>query len=515
MRSAHAWAAAVLLLAVGLWTAWLPTPLDALWPWPPPPPGSAAGTVGRIGAVVLQPAVSYAALILVAWWAGRRRLDRLAAHLLLSSALTFAFTSVLKATVRRARPDTPWLGGLDPTASYPSGHASALTCLALGLAAAAGAAHLPRRGRIVVAAVGALLVLVIWADRLLLHVHHVTDVMAGSLVAGLACALSLLLTSPARGAARAPGRYAVVVNPARVRDPWLLRRILRAEAATNRWREVGWFSTTLDDPGAGAARRALEAGADLILVAGGDGTLRSAAASLAHGPATLGVLPFGSGDLLARNLRLPRDVVDAARAAFGGTPVPLDVLRVEAAGREELGLVMAGMGADAAVLTDTREPLKRILGAGAYLVAGLRHVTARPVRTGISVDGGAPAWGYASFVGIGNVGELRPGLALMPEADAADGHLDVLAASPRHARDVLHMMAEVVVGSRREPYVDRYRGRLVDVTADRPVPCQVDGDVLGEAARLRVTAAPSALRVALVSPRAPRPSPPRRRTPRR
>jgi diacylglycerol kinase family enzyme len=169
---------------------------------------------------------------------------------------------------------------------------------------------------------------------------------------------------------------------------------------------------------------------------------------------------------------------------------------VTAAGREEIALVMAGLGADAAVLADTREPLKRLIGAGAYLFAGMRHVRARPVHTSIAVDGAPPVWGYTSLVGIGNVGELRPGVALMPEADAADGRLDVVAASPRHARDVLRMMAGTLVGSRREPGLDRYRGARVEVTTASPVPCHVDGDILGEVTSLTVEVLPAALRVA-------------------
>ena len=95
-----------------------------------------------------------------------------------------------------------------------------------------------------------------------------------------------------------------------------------------------------------------------------------------------------------------------------------------------------------------------------------------------------------------NVGELRPGVALMPEADAADGQLDVVAASPRHARDVLRMMAGTLVGSRREPGLDRYRGARVEVTTASPVPCHVDGDILGEVTSLTVEVLPAALRVA-------------------
>ena len=515
-------------IAVALWTALLPTSLDALWPWAPPEVGSAMGRVGQVVDWLLQPTIAYLGLVALAVWAGRRRLYRLAAHLVLSVVLTFSFTTLLKATVRRARPETPWLGMLDAHASYPSAHASALTALALGVVVLAVVARFSRRRTLALAVVGAVLVLTVWADRLLLHVHHVSDVTAGSLVAGLAVAMSWLLTDRRLSGPPEPVgvvAYAVVANPARVRDLALLRRLVDDAATARGWRGVGWFETNADDGGAGAAREAVDAGADLVLVAGGDGTLRATTyglltllepaphakrrgcverlASRPKDPSqeaemglALAVLPFGSGDLLARNLRLPLDVADAVALAFNGRTAPLDLLRVTAAGREEIALVMAGLGADAAVLADTREPLKRLIGAGAYLVAGAKHVAARPVHTSIAVDGAPPVWGYTSLVGIGNVGELRPGVALMPEADAADGQLDVVAASPRHARDVLRMMAGTLVGSRREPGLDRYRGRLVEVTTASPVPCHVDGDILGEVTSLTVEVLPAALRVA-------------------
>ena len=531
-------------LAVALWTALLPTSLDGLWPWPPPEVGSTMGRVGQIVDWLLQPTIAYLCLVALAVWAGRRRLYRLAAHLVLSVVLTFSFTTLLKVTVRRARPDTPWLGALDAHASYPSAHSSALTTLALGVVVLAWVARFSRRRRLALAGAGAVLVLLVWADRLLLHVHHVTDVMAGSLVAGLAVATSWLLTSrwssrlPAGGTGTATRRaertrwarpsrrgevapigptYAVVANPARVRDLALLRRLVDGAAAARGWRGVGWCETSADDGGTAAARSAVDAGADVVLVAGGDGTLRAAVHGLLEsaprtkrrsrldGPTdpsqeaeanpALAVVPFGSGDLLARNLRVPLDVRDAVALAFDGDPAPLDLLQVRAAGREEYALVMAGIGADAAVLADTREPLKRLLGAGAYLFAGVRHVRARPVHTSIAMDGAEPVWGYASLVGVGNVGELRPGVALMPGADAADGQLDVVAASPRHARDVLRMMAGTLVGSRREHGLDRYRGARVEVTTASPVPCHVDGDLIGEVTSLTAEVTPAALRV--------------------
>ena len=91
---------------------------------------------------------------------------------------------------------------------------------------------------------------------------------------------------------------------------------------------------------------------------------------------------------------------------------------------------------------------------------------------------------------------MAPGLGAPRSVRENPGRLDVVAASPRHARDVLRMMAGTLVGSRREPGLDRYRGRRVEVTTASPVPCHVDGDILGEVTSLTVEVLPAALRVA-------------------
>ncbi len=105
-------------------------------------------------------------------------------------------------------------------------------------------------------------------------------------------------------------RAALVYNPIKV-DPARLRAQVTALCAEAGWREPLFFETTVDDIGDQAAEAALAEGADAVLVAGGDGTVRAVAHALAGRGVPLAILPSGTGNLLARNLYLPLD--DAER----------------------------------------------------------------------------------------------------------------------------------------------------------------------------------------------------------
>lgn len=308
-------------------------------------------------------------------------------------------------------------------------------------------------------------------------------------------------------------RVAVVVNTSRLRRPAALRSLIERELFHRGWEPPLWLPTTATDPGTGQARAARDAGADLVLAVGGDGTVRAVLQALAGSDTPVGLIPSGTGNLLARNLRIPLTARRSLRLALDGTPTPIDLLRwegTEADGRRRSGTaaVMVGMGADAAVLHDTDEALKRRVGQGAYIVAGLGHVKAIPVPTSITIDGGAPLVRDASLVEIGNVGDLMVGVSLLPGASVNDGLLDVLVASPRGALDVAKMIGGVLLQQSHDQLLDRRSGRRVVVEMEWPVLCQVDGDLVGEVQRLEVGVLPGAVSVVLPSRSVALPSPP-------
>jgi YegS/Rv2252/BmrU family lipid kinase len=283
-------------------------------------------------------------------------------------------------------------------------------------------------------------------------------------------------------------RLAVICNPTTVDDMEELRTEVK-----RRWPndDVLWFETERADPGAGQTRRALDEGVDVVLVAGGDGTVAQVAGVLAETQVALALLPVGTGNLLARNLGLPLDLDEALDRAAGSGRDRIDVLQAD--GR--CYTVMAGLGFDATMMRETDDAGKTRFGWLAYVGGGVRALRRTPRRRyAISVDGGSHLRITALAVMIGNVGELQGGMDVLPDADPRDGLLDVIVLAPRTWRDILGLVARVV---RRDlqtsPRTTMFQGRTATVSVDEPVAAEFDGDYAGEISELTVTVLPKAL----------------------
>lgn len=479
--------------AVIAWTLWLPTGLDALWPWAPVASGPLA-TVARVWAFVAQPAIAYLGVVLLVAVLARRRWRDLAGSLLLATALTLAMTTLLKSLVARARPDTPWLGDLGPMASFPSGHAAASAALAIAVTQTTWALTRRPSRTALVGVVAGLVAVSVSVDRLVLDVHHVSDVLGGILIAGFCAALAASLTCvwPVSGGTGLPRQVHVVWHPGRVRGQVGLARFLADQTRRRGWPDPVWLATSEQDHGSDCARRALHEGTDLVIVIGGDGTLREVLTTMALRDIPVAVVPSGSGNLVAKNLAVPLDAARAVRLALDTTARPMDLLRVEVDGDSpRWAVAMVGAGADAAVLRDTSALVKRAAGPIGYLVAGRRHVEPIPRSAVVDLDG-VRSEAAASLVLVGNVGSLHPGIALLPDADPGDGRLDVLVACPDTRGDVVAMMVGVLLKRRRIRQVERTCGTEVAFTLGEPTPFQIDGDVVGDVTSVRVQVVPGA-----------------------
>ena len=231
----------------------------------------------------------------------------------------------------------------------------------------------------------------------------------------------------------APARSAVVANPVKVKDGGPGQRQIRAALARPGWPAPQWLETTWEDPGGGQTRQAIQPAPRSSSPAAATAPSPPAPANSPAPTWPWPWCPSGTGNLLAANLRLP------ARPA-GLSPPP----RHAAAARLDVGVVegrcftvMAGMGFDAQMLRDTPETLKARLGWPAYVIAAARHLCETPMQVSISLDGGPPFTRRARSVLVGNVGELRGGLRLLPGARPDDGLLDVAVLMPPRRRSWL------------------------------------------------------------------------------
>jgi YegS/Rv2252/BmrU family lipid kinase len=283
-------------------------------------------------------------------------------------------------------------------------------------------------------------------------------------------------------------RLAVVLNPIKVEDVGQFQSIVTTMAVESGWSEPTWHLTTVEDPGTGMAEAASVAGADLVIVCGGDGTVREVCAELAGTGIPVGIVPAGTGNLLARNLDIPLYIRSAIDVALNGQDRAIDLVEVGGDGIDDTHfMVMAGMGFDAAIMEGVNEDIKKRIGWFAYVISGLKSLMFPAVRVEISLDGGDFTRHRARTVVVGNVGSLQAGMPLLPDAAIDDGMLDVVILHPKRFVSWVPLAWRVLA---KRPQVDetinRMIGQTVVIRASTDTPRQLDGDAIGPGRELRM-----------------------------
>lgn len=291
-------------------------------------------------------------------------------------------------------------------------------------------------------------------------------------------------------------RSAVVFNPSKVDDLDGLRKTVNEALAGAGWPEPRWLETTPEDPGHGPARTAVEWGATVVFVCGGDGTVMAALGALAGTETAMAILPAGTGNLLAANLGISTDLATGIEVALEGGLRRIDLGTVDG----QHFAVMAGMGFDAHMLEATSDTAKARIGWLAYVLGALGHLKDRPMRLTIRVDDGEPMRRRARSVLIANVGRLQGGVKLLLEAAPDDGLLDVAILTPRTLRHWAALGWAVVRHRSQVPSMQIVRGARVEVVSNRPQPRQLDGDLIDPDRRLYAEVRPDSLWLCVPQP---------------
>jgi diacylglycerol kinase (ATP) len=508
-----------LLVAFVLWT-WLTFTSPAFAAFdrrtepPSLDPASRTAEIAGAFALLTWPGLEYAALAGIAFWAARHRLRQLALALILVIALSWGGVDLAKITFQRPRPEQA-LDLLTATGyAYPSGHTAGAVALSIAVGATFAVTRQTVRARIFWQVGSGLLVLAVAFDRWLTGGHYLTDIVGGALLGALAATVALLVAGVkvpvphelvgeivrSRVSAEEPPtaplkRAAVIFNPARVTDWITFRRHVEYELKSRGWDRALWLETTPDDAGRAMTEQAVRENVDLVLGAGGDGTIRVICSGLAHTGIPFGLIPAGTGNLLARNIGIPRDELAALDVAFDGADKALDLVRLKVDDHPpDHFAVMAGIGIDAVIMEGADPKMKKAVGPAAYFVSAAQNANHPALHATITVDDQPSIRRRAHVIVVGNVGFLLANIQLIPGARADDGLLDVLVASPRSLRDWVRLTTRVLT-RRPKPdnQLDRLTGRRVTITVDERDQFQLDGDTVGDCNRLTAEVVPGAL----------------------
>lgn len=308
---------------------------------------------------------------------------------------------------------------------------------------------------------------------------------------------------------------AVIVNPSRV-DTTDLRAAVTREEQQLGWRPHLWLETTPEDLGQEAARSALQHDPALVIVAGGDGTVRSVAGEVFRSGIPVAIVPAGTGNLLARELGLMAKLEASVHTAFTGSDRAMDVgvaelVREHGVVETHSFLVMTGIGLDASMAAGTNSALKQRIGWLAYADPISRSIVGNErFAMHYRVDGTPARSVQAHTVIVGNCGTLTAGLLLLPDAEVDDGFLDVVLLRPKGFWQWVRVGARLGVGGvlkRSRPgrvvleaaprlrAMGYVQGQSLAARFDSPQHIELDGDSFGTIIAARIGVRPHALLV--------------------
>jgi diacylglycerol kinase (ATP) len=267
---------------------------------------------------------------------------------------------------------------------------------------------------------------------------------------------------------------------------------------------LGWLIHWRQTRGSGDAttyaREAVDMGVDVVIVAGGDGSIGQVANGLAGTRIRLGVLPTGTSNVWAKEARIPiwnplrqNSVQEAAKILAEGHARCVDLGRVN--GR--YFLMWVGIGFDAQVTADveSQPERKRRLGKLAFLIALIvQTLNLTGTKSTLLVDG--KKLSSRIFLAVAsNIHLYGDIIRIAPMASMTDGRLDVCIFKAYSGIEALRLMFSLLLGwHTRDPEVKMLQARRLVVETDHPLPVHADGEIVGNTP-VEITVVPNALHV--------------------
>ena len=254
-----------------------------------------------------------------------------------------------------------------------------------------------------------------------------------------------------------------------------------------------FIATSLKNGAKELAAQAVQDGADLLAVSGGDGTVVEAMSALVGTDIPIAVLPAGTGNLLSINLGIPTTVPDAVHVALSGKPYALDLARTT---EGRYFAIMGGMGMDAQMIADTDREAKNKFGKLAYFRAAFKNLPRRRAFIDIYLDDKPPLRRRAKTVLLANMGKITGGLAVLPTATPDDGLLDVGIVKAATLAHWVHLAGSALLGrAHQDSSLEVHQAKKVTLKPRHAQPVQFDGEDGGRTDSLTIEIVPRAVSV--------------------
>lgn len=276
-------------------------------------------------------------------------------------------------------------------------------------------------------------------------------------------------------------KLAIILNPAAGRGRGAKMRL----ALQNQLPDAAIWETKRAGHAIELARDAVQNGAQIVVAAGGDGTLGEVLNGIWGTRAKLGVLPLGTGNDFARCIGIGTKWENAIAVLKSGNCRLVDVGRVEIGGQSRHFLNVAGAGFDSRVAARINQHRPRILskmsGTSAYLVAALAEMRRFPLaQIRLEMDNEIVET-RAVLCAIANAQSYGGGMRVAPDADLSDGLFDICLIKELGKAEFMRAFPSVFAGKHiHHPRVEMFRAATIRLESEPPLPVLVDGEIMGE-----------------------------------
>lgn len=285
-------------------------------------------------------------------------------------------------------------------------------------------------------------------------------------------------------------KYAIIINPVSGNYPQdFVKQVIKENLA-----EYKFFETNPEEDGAVQAKKAIDENFDVIIACGGDGTITEVASALINTDIKLGIIPAGTGNMLAGNLGIPLNIRDSISVIKEGKIRKMDIGKVN----NRYFTFMIGCGLNSSIIEHTSREKKRKFGYLAYFIEGIKKGINHPyIRYKIKIDGKKTVRVKAlNLIAANKANIIGETFSLAPDASLFDGKMDLIIISIFKNIDYLFAFWKIFTKQHftKSGRMRHYKFTTAEITSKPRVSVQIDGDILEETP-IKIQVIPEAINI--------------------